>query len=351
MEEGKRHARLGLFVLVTLATLVAVLFALGGRKLFQHAFVFETYFNESVAGLELGAPVRLRGVPLGQVTEIVTSGATYERDAPPDRRREYIVVRAKVNISEAQADQLKREAVQLVKKGLRTQTRLAGITGQQYLSIDFLDPAAYPPLAFEWTPKYTYLPSAPSLSGEIISNAQNFIAHLNEADIKALSTNLNALVVDLDRKVGDVPVADLAAKADRLLANAGATFERIDRIVAAAPIDHTLRKLDSAATRIDTLLAAPELMLSIDHIAAISANLRKLTEGGDLERAVKRVGDTAERLDALIGDNQYDARVIVQDLRATADNLRVLSESLKRYPAGLLVAGPPDKVQLPGNAQ
>jgi phospholipid/cholesterol/gamma-HCH transport system substrate-binding protein/paraquat-inducible protein B len=347
MEDAKRHARLGMFVVVTVAVLVLVLVALGGRKLFLSTFTFETYFNESVAGLELGAPVRLRGVPLGQVTEIVTSGATYERNMAPDHRREYIVVRAKVNISEAQADELRREAVQLVKKGMRTQTRLAGITGQQYLSIDFLDPATAPPLAFEWTPKYTYLPSAPSLSGEIISNAQNFIAHLNEADIKALSSNLNALVVDLDRKLGAVPVADLAARADRLLESAGATFARIDRIVAAAPIEQTLRKLDSAAARIDKLLATPELTQSIEHIAAISANLRKLSERGDLDRTVKRVGDTAERLDALIGDNQYDARVIVQDLRVSADNLRVLSENLKRYPAGLLVAGPPEKVDLP----
>jgi len=79
MEEGKHYFRLGLFVVVTVSVLVAVLFFLGGRKLFQPTFTFETYFNESVAGLELGAPVRFRGVPLGQVSEIVTSAATYEK--------------------------------------------------------------------------------------------------------------------------------------------------------------------------------------------------------------------------------------------------------------------------------
>src|SRR4249920_1063500 len=98
MDEGKRHFRLGLFVVVCLAILAAVLFVLGGRKLFQPAFTFETYFNESVAGLELGSPVRFRGVPLGQVSEILTSSATYEKDVPLDKRKEYIVVRAKVNL-------------------------------------------------------------------------------------------------------------------------------------------------------------------------------------------------------------------------------------------------------------
>src|ERR1700752_1995813 len=99
MEEGKRYVRLGLFTVVTVAILVAVLFLLGGRKLFQPTFTFETYFNESVAGLELGAPVRFRGVPLGQVSEILPSAAIYERDVPRDRRREYIVVRVKINLS------------------------------------------------------------------------------------------------------------------------------------------------------------------------------------------------------------------------------------------------------------
>jgi ABC-type transporter Mla subunit MlaD len=342
MEEGKRYFRLGLFVVVTVSIVAAVLFLLGGRKLFQPTFTFETYFNESVAGLELGAPVRFRGVPLGQVTEILTAAATYEKDVPVDKRKEYIVVRAKVNVSAEEAEQMERDAVQWVKRGMRAQTQLAGITGQQYLAVDFLDPAKYPPLEFQWTPKYPYLPSAPSLTGEIIANAQTFLASLNEADIKALGQNLNALVLNVNKKVSEAPVAELVK-------NANATVERIDRILATAPIDQTLRKIDSAATRLDGLLADPGLKQTVDNAAALSARLRRLADTGDLDRTLKGVNDAAERLDALIGDNQYDVRVIVQDLRVTADNLRVLSETVKRYPAGALVGGPPDKVRLPGN--
>ena len=81
MDEGQNYRRLGLFVLVTLALLAGILFVLGGRSLFQPTFTFETYFNESVAGLEIGAPVQFRGVPLGQVTEILTA-----RSSLPARR-------------------------------------------------------------------------------------------------------------------------------------------------------------------------------------------------------------------------------------------------------------------------
>jgi hypothetical protein len=66
---------------------------------------------------------------------------------------------------------------------------------------------------------------------------------------------------------------------------------------------------------------------------------------------VRRIAEAADRLDGLIGDNQYDVRVMVQDLRTTADNLRVLSENIKRYPAGALMGGPPEKVQLPARSQ
>jgi ABC-type transporter Mla subunit MlaD len=351
MEEGKRYVRLGVFVVVTVSIVAVVLFLLGGRNLFQPTLTFETYFHESVAGLDIGAPVRFRGVPLGQVSEIRTSPAAYERDAPVDKRRNLIVVRAKIDYSEAESEQLQRDLPLMVKRGLRVQTQLAGITGQQYLALDFLDPAKHPPLEIPWTPKYTYVPSAPSLTGEIVANAQEFLAKLNEADVKALGQNLNALVLDVKKKVGELPVAELSAKADAALTNASSALQRVDRILATAPIDHTLRTIDSAVTRLDGILANPGIKQTVDNAAAFSGGLRKLADDGELDRMVRRIGDTAERLDALIGDNQYDVRVIVQDLRVTADNLRVLSESVKRYPAGALVGGPPEKVQFPGKSQ
>jgi ABC-type transporter Mla subunit MlaD len=343
MDESKRYVRLGSFVLVCVTILVAMLFLLGGRKLFQPTFTFETYFNESVAGLELGAPVRFRGVPLGQVSEILTSGATYETDVPMDKRKQYIVVRAKINLSAKEVELLQHDVIAMVKRGLRAQTQLVGITGQQYLAIDFLDPAKFPPLEFPWTPQFVYLPSAPSLTGQIVANAQAFLASLNEADIKTLGRSVNTLVVDLDKKLGEAPI-------DRLVKNANATIERIDGILAAAPVDQTLRKLDSATGRLDALLAGP-VEQTVDNLAGITSRLRKLADDGDLDRMVTRIDATVERLDALIGDNQYDARVIVQDLRVTAANLRTLSETVKRYPAGALIGGPPDKVRLPGNSR
>ena len=328
MEESRRYVRLGLFVVVGLSVLAVGLFLLGGQKWFRPTFTFETYFNQSIAGLELGAPVRFRGVPLGHVSEILTSAATYERDVPIDRRREYIVVRVEVNLSRREVAEMRENVVTLAKKGVRAQTQLAGITGQQYLALDFLDPQKYPPLEYSWKPDYPYLPSAPSSAGEIIAHAQRFLASLNEADIGALGKNLNTLVGDLDTKIGELQVADLSTKARNMLG-----------------------KLDSASDRLDVLLGNPALKQTVENLAVLTARLRKVSDDGNLDRMVNGIDDATERLDVLLGDNQYDIRSIVEDLRVTTANLRVLSEALKRYPAGALIGGPPDKVRLPESSR
>ncbi|MBV9723935.1 MAG: MCE family protein [Gammaproteobacteria bacterium] len=322
MDEGKRHYRLGLFVVVSIIALAVLLFVLGGKKLFQPTYTFESYFAESVAGLEVGSPLRYRGVPLGQVSEIVDSAAEYERDVPLAKRRNYIVVRAKVTLSAVEALQVKRDAPELVKLGLRAQTQLAGITGQQYLALDYLDPAKHRPLEFGWTPKYEYVPSAPSRTGEIIAKAQVFAAKLSELDVQKLDADLNRLLVNLNDKVGELPVATLSADADNLLRNANTT------IVSAKPL-------------------VVDLKQSVDNLAVITRSLRGVADRGDLDRTITHIDEGIERLNGLLGDNRYDLRVIVRDLRVTADNLRELSATIKRYPAGALIGGPPEKVRLP----
>ena len=370
MEKEHRYFRLGLFVILTVATLLAVLFILGGRSLFQPTLTIETYFNESVSGLDIGSPVKYRGIPLGSVSQISSSSTLYEREVPVGERKAYIVVRMKVATSQVELEQLRKEIPEYVERGLRAQTQIAGVTGQLYISLDDPGPPIPPQLPFDWTPDYSYIPSAPSLTSEIVGNAQRFLASLNAANIDAIAKNLNALVETLNRKVDEVPVKDLSKEGLGLLTDARATVDRVDRIIAEAPLVDTLDRLDSASNRlddlladpglketvdklasaserIDKLLADPGLKRTVDNSAAFTAGLRDLVEGDGLERTIKNLDQTVQRIDALVGDNQYDVRVIVQDLRATADNLRSLSETAKRYPAGIFLGGPPARTELP----
>ena len=187
-------------------------------------------------------------MPLGQVTEIVTASALYQCDVPLVKRKSYIVVRAKVSgSSAAQTAQMEKDTRENVELGLRVQTQLAGITGEQYLALDYFDPKTHPPLEFDWTPKYPYVPSVSSLTGTIIANAQSFIASLNEADVKDLGRNLNKLVVNLNAKLDKVPLAEISTELEGALKSARRTIDRVDRVIAGAPIDETVQNLASAS--------------------------------------------------------------------------------------------------------
>jgi phospholipid/cholesterol/gamma-HCH transport system substrate-binding protein/paraquat-inducible protein B len=297
------------------------------------------------------------------------SSPIYERDVPAEKRRAYIVVRAKVSGDSALVAHWRRELSDYVKRGLRAQTQLAGVTGQQFLALDHVDPAQYPALPFDWMPKYPYVPSIPSLTGQIIDNFRQFLASLNEADIQDLGRNLNKLVKTLNRKIDQVPVTELSAEAEGLLKDARAAIQQVEKMIAAAPVDQAVENISNAAGRIDQLVADPAISQTLRHVArasgrldgllanpvkqtadnaaALTARLRKIAETGQIDRLVSHLDRTVERLDALIGDNQYDVRVIIQNLQVTADNLRNLSETAKRYPAGLFFGGPPEKIDLP----
>lgn len=347
MPEKQRYYRLGLFVIFTLAILFAILFVLGGRSLFQPKLIFETYFDTSVAGLDIGAPVKFRGVPLGTVIAISTSPALYESNVPIEKRKAYIVVRAEVTGSREQVEQWRKDLGIFVRHGLRAQTQLAGITGQQYLALNLVDPKTHPPLPFNWRPKYPYVPSAPSLTGELVGNVQKFLASLNDAQIQAIGQNLNKLVVTLDTKLGQLQAGELSAQATGFMKDARALVDRIDQMVAKAPIDQAVTSLSSAAARLDKLLAGPGLTRTVDNTAAFTARLRAAADSGELAAIIKNLDEAIQRVNAMLGDNQYDVRQMVQDLRVTAQNLRTLSEAAKRYPAGILIGGPPEKTKLP----
>jgi len=350
MTEETRYRRLGVFVFAALALIVGVLFLLGGRSLFQSTFTFETYFNDSIAGLEIGSPLRFRGVPLGQVTEILPSWTEYEWQVPSNKRRGYIVVRATISQNREWIARIRHEAGDMIKAGLRAQTQLAGITGQQYLGLDILDPVQYPPLPFDWKPRYVYVPAAPSLTSQIIANVQHFLANLDKLDVAALGRNLNALIENLNNKISEVPVAELSAEASAVLTDARTTINHLDGILTGPDIPLFLRNLGQASGRLDGLLGDPGLKQTIDNVADVSVRLRRFAASGELDRTVRRIDELASRLDGTVGDNRYDVRVIVQDLRVTADNIRTLSDNLKRNPAGILLGGPPEKVQFPGKS-
>jgi|HubBroStandDraft_4_1064222.scaffolds.fasta_scaffold01278_2 phospholipid/cholesterol/gamma-HCH transport system substrate-binding protein len=112
-----RVARLGAFIVVTLAILVAGIFIIGGKQyLFRSTYQLKAQFD-NVVGLDAGADVRVGGVHSGTVSSIVL----------PHKPGEKITV--VMNLGKSTHEIIKQDSVATIET--------EGLLGNQYLAISF----------------------------------------------------------------------------------------------------------------------------------------------------------------------------------------------------------------------
>ena len=80
---SSRYFKLGAFILAAIVVLVALLIVIGSGRFDRNRITMETYFNESVQGLDVGSKVKYRGVTIGEVTRITFTHTKYELNLPP----------------------------------------------------------------------------------------------------------------------------------------------------------------------------------------------------------------------------------------------------------------------------
>ena len=104
-------------------------------------------------GLEIGAPVKYRGVTIGRVTDIGLVSAEYGGGQPIDvERSTYRLVFVRYEVDTTKIGQMP-DTARPWQLGLRARLASQGITGLSYLELDFVDPARYPALDVPWQPK------------------------------------------------------------------------------------------------------------------------------------------------------------------------------------------------------
>ncbi|ARC17407.1 MlaD family protein [Vibrio parahaemolyticus] len=322
MDDSKSSYKLGLFVVSALVSLFVVLFILGGRSLFEPKIIVETYFDESVSGLEVGAPVRFRGITAGEVVSIELSDALYEAAVPRENRKSYVVVRSEITGAKRTIEEWNRSIEISIERGLRATTQLAGITGQQYLSFDYtsMDEG----LSFNWKPNYPYVPSTKSSAGKIVSGIQSLIARLDEADINTLVANINMLIETLNQSISALDADALNAQLLALLINSNQMVKSVDGVI-----------------------SDPEVKEIVSSLAQISKSLNSsLKDKGDINKLIKHLDRAAVRLDVIMADNQSDINYVIKDLRVTVENLKSFSETLKNQPSSIIFSSEPEKLKI-----
>ncbi|WP_048859659.1 MlaD family protein, partial [Acidisphaera rubrifaciens] len=194
--------RVGLLVVVGTALLLGMLLFLLGNRL-REGKQYETYYSESVQGLEVGAPVKYRGVTIGRVTDIGLTSAVYLRNEPPDARKaSFRLVFVRFVIDPTKVGRLPDTAT-AVQSGLRARLASQGLTGLSYVELDFAPPNRYPPINVPWKPVGEYIPSMPSTLTQVQDAGQLVLAQLSHLKIDSLAANIDGLVTDLRTQLRD----------------------------------------------------------------------------------------------------------------------------------------------------
>ncbi len=324
-------AVVGAFVLGALVLALAALLTIGGINPFVRPERFEVFFYEPIQGLELGSPVKLRGVRVGRVVDL---NVRYN----PRSNESVVAVVCELDknaIRDAQGADLDvtapGELKSLVARGLRGQLAVASLaTGPLFVELDFYDPKSYPPPPVPGPASYPVVPSVPSLISEFQSNVSEILGEMHRVDFEGLSNDLKALLVTARR---DADGLDLRG----LVAQWTATGAALESVANSPQIPQALATANAALADLRATLA------TLNGQAAVS--------GRELQATLARTQATLREFDAAAQSVRHfvdaqrdlggDVGQTLAQLSAAAESVRRLADFLERNPNALIAGRRP----------
>lgn len=330
----------------------AVVLAVAGVMIFASGkFLTETqkwvmYFDGSIKGLNVGAPVTFRGVKVGSVTEIRVTVDPRDMSIRTPVIIELAADRfTLVGGGTAQFSEERRGAEQLIKRGLRAQLALQSlVTGQLGVELDFHPDEPVRLAGIESA--YPEFPTIPSSMEELTKTIENIpLEDLTKAtlhaiqgidrlvhapEVKQLLRSLRDAVADvrtLVRNVDDNVVAPLGPGIASTADAAHGTLEEARETLSAvrSSLEETLVEFRRLVRNVDSRVAPLASTIEDTSEAARAA----LVQG---KKALSTIDDVAGERSPL----RYDLRNTLQELSAAARSLRVLADYLERHPEALL---------------
>ncbi len=345
MSQRANYFKLGLFVIASIVAGVAVLLVIGTGRWFKPRVTMETYFNESVQGLDIGSKMKYRGVVIGEVSRISFTYVTYQSDKPMGERKRYVLVEAQLEPQliggKASTDIASPETSAVeVERGLRVRLAPQGITGTNYLEVDYVDPAT-PVLAIDWVPNHIYIPSAPSTVTQFVNAASEIVERLHKLDIEGAITNLNKLLVTANERIAGLDTTQLQERAERTFGKIDATLDQLQAKKLSEQATGLISELRQTNAELKATLGSAAFKQLPQETTAAIQQVRTLVADPKIGQSVAHMERTLGRLDRLFGGREADLGTTLENLRQITDNLRDLTEDTKRYPANVLFGAPP----------
>jgi paraquat-inducible protein B len=303
--------KLGAFVAGSVLVGLAAVIALITQTMQIATVTYTSYFDEAVTGLEVGSPVRYRGVKIGNVSAI---------DVASDQRHVEIVyslgtlVLNKLGLSGTSRG---KETRILLPPSLRVQIASTGLTGTKFLQIDFFDTGGTPPPELPFPVPENYIPATPSTMKNLEDAVVRAVDRLPDItrDLGSLVARVNAILDDVSSRGLPGKAAATLDITHQLVASLRGKLDRL-------PVDALSREAAAALKGASVALAKMERVLDgLDGTDGLFASVQRTSDS---------FSDAAgPRLEANLNETG-------RDLREAAVAVRQLAEALQRDPDMLL---------------
>jgi paraquat-inducible protein B len=323
-------ALIGAFLVGALVLAVIGLVVFGGGKFFTQKQTVVAYFEGSLNGMAVGAPVTFNGVKIGSVTDVkvVINTETNAIRTPVFFSIEAGRVR-EVSGAELKFEPGAPQLQALIDRGLRAQLQLQSlVTGQLEVALNF-----YPGTPMKLTgltKEYPEVPTIPSTTEKLMATLENIpidklVAQVMHAvqsiDNLVASPEIKKTLRDLDRTV--LHVDELVGNADQTVTVGKGALVNIDRVINDA--GKTIAVGQDAIVDVRGLLARGG--------PALEAALR------DFDKLAKDAQRLAINADGMVNADspiRYDLANVLKEIQAAARSLRVLTDYLDRHPEAVL---------------
>jgi paraquat-inducible protein B len=301
MSRGRKAnpALIGGFVLGAVVLALAAVALLGSGRLFSRRQTLVCFFTGTVAGLNPGAPVKFRGVQIGEVTELLLRYRPSGEDTNISRIPVFIEIDQKriAQLGGRNRTSVSREDLEgLINHGLRARLETESmVTGVLYVGLDFLPdmpvvrelPVDGPDLE---------IPTIPTTLEQVFASFQKVMSRLDALDIEALVGSIhdafdgaNKLVrsPDVDQSVVELhkTLASIRGVTDSLQPEVQPTMK--DLRAALAQAKASLETMNGTLVSLRAVLE-PNAPLLVDFS-------RTLAEVSDAARSVRVLADDLDR--------------------------------------------------------
>ena len=316
---------IGIFVIGAMAVAVAGVIFVGSIKFFSEDEEFIIYFDESVSGLDIGSQVKFRGVPIGQVKDILIRFNQVELsdhipviiEIETSRLANRLGVPVDLTVDEVYFAQ--------VNEGLRAQLVMESfITGLYYIDLSYILDAP-PPRFIQDKIIYKEVPSVKSPFAEIGQSANEIIARLSTIDVEQINNKLVSLLVNANDAIEDVNFKKIS---DNLI---DAT-ESIAILTSSENVELVLENLKTALAEIRAL--ATKIEENIDPFLAGADATNQ-----EIQKTLASLRQTVDRIEEALtpeSSMRYEVERALSELSTAAQAIAQLSEYLERNPRSLL---------------